>query len=57
MRIGICIAALVWLGLVVNAAAQLDILSIPGESTWGEIKQRSVSENTFIELVLSLRQL
>ena len=51
MRIGICVAALVWLGLVVNAAAQLDILSIPGESTWGEIKQRSVSENTFIELV------
>ena len=51
MRIGLCVAALVLLGWVINAAAELRLLSIPGNSTWGEVKQRSVSENTFIELV------
>ena len=51
MRIGICVAVLVLSGLVVNAAAELRLFSIPGNSTWGAVKQRSVSENTFIELV------
>ena len=51
MRIGICVAVLVLSGLVVNAAAELRLFSIPGNSTWGDVKQRSVSENTFIELV------
>ena len=51
MRIGICVAVLVLSGWVVNAAAELRLLSIPGNSTWGDVKQRSVSENTFIELV------
>ena len=51
MRIGICVAILVLSGLVVNAAAELRLFSIPGNSTWGDVKQRSVSENTFIELV------
>ena len=51
MRIGICVAVLVLSGLVVNAAAELRLLSIPGNSTWSDVKQRSVSENTFIELI------
>ena len=51
MRIGICAAALVLSGLVINAAAELRLFSIPGNDTWGDIKQRSVSENTFIELI------
>ena len=51
MRIGIFVAALVLLGWVVNADAELRLLSIPGNSTWGDVKQRSVSENTFIELI------
>ena len=51
MRIGIFVAALVLLGWVINADAELRLLSIPGNSTWGDVKQRSVSENTFIELV------
>ena len=51
MRIGICVAVLVLSGLVVNAAAELRLLSIPGNSTWGDVKQRSVSENTFVELI------
>ena len=51
MRIGICVAALVLLGLVANAAAQLRLFSIPPDGeTWGSIKQGSISENTFIEL-------
>ena len=51
MKISFCLATLVWFSWVVDAAAQLDIFAIPGESTWREIKQRSVSENTFIELI------
>ena len=51
MKISICVATLVWLGWVASAVAQLATFEIPGESTWGEIKQRSVSENTFIELI------
>lgn len=52
MRIGICAAALVLSGLVVDAAAELRLFSIPGDGTsWGDIKQRSVSANTFIELI------
>ena len=51
MRIGIFVAALVLFGWVVNADAELRLLSIPSNSTWGDVKQRSVSENTFIELV------
>lgn len=51
MRIGICVAVLVLSGWVVNAAAELRLLAIPGNSTWGDVKQRSVSENTFIELI------
>jgi len=50
MRIGIYVA-LVLSGLVANADAELSLLSIPGNSTWGDIKQGSISENTFIELV------
>ena len=49
-RGGFLIALVVW-GLVGNAAAELSLFSIPGNSTWGEIKQRSVSENTHIELI------
>jgi hypothetical protein len=51
MRVGICVAALVLSCFVENSAAELRRLSIPGNETWGDIKQRSVSENTFIELV------
>lgn len=51
MRIGIFAAALILLGWVVNADAELRLLSIPGNSTWGDVKQRSVSKNTFIELI------
>ena len=51
MRIGLCVAALVLSGLVVNAAAELRLFSIPGNSTWGDVKQSLVSENTFIELI------
>ena len=51
MRIGICVAALVLSGLVANATAELRLFSIPGDQTWGDIKQSEVSENTFIELV------
>ena len=51
MRIGIFVAALVLSGWVINAGAELRLLSIPGSSTWGDVKQRSVSENTFIELI------
>ena len=49
-RGGFLIALVVW-GLVGKAAAELSLFSIPGNSTWGEIKQRSVSENTHIELI------
>lgn len=51
MRIGICVATLILSGWVANAAAELRLFSIPGSSTWGDIKQGSISENTFIELV------
>ncbi len=51
MRIGIFVAALVLSGWVVKATAELRLLSIPGNSTWGEVKQSSVSKNTFIELI------
>ena len=51
MRIGVFVTVLVLLGWVVNAAAELRFLSIPGNSTWDKVKQRSVSENTFIELI------
>ncbi len=51
MRIGIFVAALILSGWVVNAVAELRLLSIPGNSTWGEVKQESVSKNTFIELI------
>ena len=47
MRIGIYVA-LVLSGLVANADAELSLLSIPGNSTGGDIKQGSISENTFI---------
>lgn len=51
MRIGLCVATVLLSGWVANAAAELRLLSIPDNSTWGDVKQRSVSENTFIELV------
>ena len=51
MRIGICVAALVLSGLVANATAELRLFSIPGDQTWGDIKQSEISENTFIELI------
>ena len=51
MRIGLCVAALVLSGLVANATAELRLFSIPGDQTWGDIKQSEISENTFIELI------
>ncbi|MBT5055540.1 MAG: hypothetical protein HOM68_03270 [Gemmatimonadetes bacterium] len=51
MRIGICVAALVLAGWVAEAAAELRILTIPGNDTWANIQQRSVSQNTYLELV------
>ena len=50
MRIGIC-AAVVFSVWTVDAGAQLRLFSIPGDETWARIQQRSVSENTYIELV------
>ncbi|MEE2871825.1 MAG: hypothetical protein VX893_02800 [Candidatus Latescibacterota bacterium] len=38
-------------GLVANATAELRLFSIPGDQTWGDIKQSEISENTFIELI------
>lgn len=51
MRIGICVAALVLASLVADATAELRLLAIPGNDTWADIQQRSVSQNTYIELV------
>jgi hypothetical protein len=51
MRIGICVAALVLAGWVADAAAELRQLAIPGNATWTDIQRRSVSQNTYIELV------
>ena len=51
MRIGICVAALVLAGWVTDAAAELTLLSIPGNDAWADIQQPSVSQNTYIELV------
>ena len=51
MRIGICVAALVLAGWVTDAAAELRLLSIPGNDAWADIQQPSVSQNTYIELV------
>ena len=51
MRIGIC-AALVYSVWAVAAMAELRMYSIPGDGdTWAGIRQGSVSENTYIELV------
>ena len=51
MRIGICVAVLVLAGWVVDAAAELKLLAIPGNGTWTDIQQRSVSQNTYLELI------
>ena len=51
MRIGI-FAALVFLLWAVESGAELRLFSIPGDGdTWADIRQGSVSENTYIELV------
>ncbi|MYK38773.1 MAG: hypothetical protein F4049_00970 [Gemmatimonadetes bacterium] len=50
MRIGICVAALV-LGGWVNAAAELRLFAIPGNTTWIDAKQGPLSENRFIEVI------
>ena len=50
MRIGICVAALV-LGGWVNAAAELRLFAIPGNTTWLDAKQGPLSENRFIEVI------
>ena len=50
MRIGIGVVGLVLSGLVANAAAEIRVFRIPGNSTWSDIRQGSVSKNTFIEL-------
>ena len=50
MRIGICAVLVlsVWAG---ESGAELRLFSIPGDDTWAGIRQGSVSENTYIELV------
>ena len=51
MRIGICVAALVLAGWVVNAAAELRLFAIPGNTTWADAKQGPLSESRFIEVI------
>ena len=51
MRIGICVAVLVLAGWVVNAAAELRLFAIPGNTTWADAKQGPLSESRFIEVI------
>jgi len=51
MRIGICVAVLVLAGWVVNAAAELRLFAIPGNTTWADAKQGPLSEKRFIEVI------
>ena len=51
MRIGICVAALVLAGWVVNAVAELRLFAIPGNTTWADAKQGPLSESRFIEVI------
>ena len=51
MRIGICVAVLVLAGWVVNAAAELRLFAIPGNTTWVDAKQGPLSESRFIEVI------
>ena len=50
MRIGTS-AALVFSIWAADAGAELRLFPVPGDDTWAAIQQRSVSENTYIELV------
>ena len=51
MRIGICVAALVLAGWVVNAGAELRLFAIPGNTTWADAKLGPLSESRFIEVI------
>lgn len=51
MRIGICVVVLVLAGWVVNAAAELRLFAIPGNTTWADAKQGPLSESRFIEVI------
>ena len=51
MRIGICVAALVLAGWVVDSAAELRLFSIPGNTTWADAKQEPLSESRFFEAI------
>ena len=51
MRVGICVAVLVLAGWVVNAAAELRLFAIPGNTTWVDAKQGPLSESRFIEVI------
>ncbi len=51
MRIGICVAVLVLASWVVNAAAELRLFAIPGNTTWADAKQGPLSESRFIEVI------
>ena len=51
MRIGICVAALVLAGWVVDSAAELRLFSIPGNITWADAKQGPLSDSRFIEVI------
>ena len=51
MRVGICVVALVLAGWVVNAAAELRLFAIPGNTTWADANLGPLSESRFLEAI------